>query len=114
MIAGWKEAAWKAMPMVWCRDLALYSGANAQRRRPGDTHEQKILRTTVSAVRPRSADPSLTPSKRNAHGQTRLFRDAAKERRPVPPVPRGVKKICGRTRRFRPQVDPGVELFCLE
>ena len=38
-------------------------------------------------VRPPERRSPLTPSKRNAHCQTRLFRDAAKKRSGVPPVP---------------------------
>jgi hypothetical protein len=68
------------MTTVGRRYRAIGPGANAQRRRKGDTHVLNALRTVRSAPPPERRSP-LTPSKLDAHSQTRLFRDAAKKRR---------------------------------
>ena len=70
-----------------CHD-GIRLGANAQRRRNGDKHELNALRTYAD----RLSAPGTPNSKRNAHYQTRLFRDAALERRPVPTVPYAPQK----------------------
>jgi hypothetical protein len=65
-------------------DGAIKSGANAQRRQKGDTHQLNALRTLADRLFAPGAPIRSNSPNTNAHCQTRLFRDEARTRSSVP------------------------------